>query len=136
MKSILETCTPRPDILTGTFNPEIFTASLSQVIEHYRGYTTTVHNLYTDADQFFNQATYPTEGMRTVLSEVMVRLQGNHSVPAIHRLETAFGGGKTHTLIALTHLGWRGRELATVAAGAFMVRSGQGSAARPPPAAR
>jgi hypothetical protein len=119
MKSILETCTPRPDILTGTFNPEIFTANLSQVVEHYRGRATTVHNLYTDADQFFSQATYPTEGMRTVLSEVMARLQGNHSVPAIHRLETAFGGGKTHTLIALTHLGLRGRELATVAAGAF-----------------
>jgi hypothetical protein len=37
MKSILETCTPRPDFIKGTFNPEIFTASLSQVIDHYRG---------------------------------------------------------------------------------------------------
>jgi len=28
MQSILETCQPRSDILTGSFNPEIFTASL------------------------------------------------------------------------------------------------------------
>jgi hypothetical protein len=37
-------------------------------------------------------------------------------VPPIHRLETAFGGGKTHTLIALTHLGYRGTEIAEAAA--------------------
>jgi hypothetical protein len=35
VKSILKTCTPRPDILAGTFNPEIFTASLSQVIDSF-----------------------------------------------------------------------------------------------------
>lgn len=116
MKSILEACKPRPDILAGTFNPEIFTASLSQVMDHYRGRPGTVHNLYTDAEQFFGQATYPTDGMRMVVSEVMARLAGNNGVPAIHRLETAFGGGKTHTLIALIHLGFRGRELAQVAA--------------------
>lgn len=33
------------------------------------------------------------------------------TVPAIHRLETAFGGGKTHTLIACTHIARRGAEL-------------------------
>jgi predicted AAA+ superfamily ATPase len=35
-------------------------------------------------------------------------------MPALHRLETGFGGGKTHTLIASTHLAFRGRELAEV----------------------
>jgi len=40
----------RPDILAGTFNPEIFTASLSQVVDFYRGRKTTIHNLYTDAE--------------------------------------------------------------------------------------
>jgi hypothetical protein len=34
MRSILETCHPRPDIQTGSFNPEIFTASLSLAIAH------------------------------------------------------------------------------------------------------
>ncbi|MDM8523907.1 DUF499 domain-containing protein [Desulfococcaceae bacterium HSG8] len=112
MKSIVEICIPREDITAGTFNPEIFTANLSQVISCYNGRTTIAHSLYIDGAQFFQDATYPTEGLRRILSDVFGRLSGDNSFPAIHRLETAFGGGKTHTLIALTHLGFRGRELA------------------------
>lgn len=114
MRSIVEACQPRSDILTGSFNLEIFTASLSQVMDCYRGQATPIHPLYTDAEQFFRQATYPTEGLCMTLAEVFGRLAGDNSVPAIHRLETAFGGGKTHTLIALTHLGFRGHDLAAV----------------------
>src|SRR5215831_1872783 len=117
MQSILETCQPRADILTGSFNPEIFTASLSQVMDCYRGRATPIHTLYTDAEQFFREVTYPTDGLCTALAEVFGRLAGDHSVPAIHRLETAFGGGKTHTLIALTHVGFRGRSLAACTSG-------------------
>lgn len=116
MTSILDTCTPRPDILAGTFNPEIFTASLSQVMDHYCGRSSHVSNLYTDAELFFREATFPTDGMRMVLSEVLARLSGHNGVPAIHRLETAFGGGKTHTLIALIHLAYLGSDIAKVAA--------------------
>lgn len=112
MKFIIETCLPRQDIIDGTFNPEIFTANLSQVIRHYNGKAAIAHSLYTDGAQFFHDATYPTEGLKRLLSDVFGRLSGDNSFPAIHRLETAFGGGKTHTLIALAHLGFRGRELA------------------------
>jgi predicted AAA+ superfamily ATPase len=54
-----------------------------------------------------------------VLSEVLARLSGDSSVPALHRQESALGGGKTHMLIALTHLGFRGRELAEAVAPCF-----------------
>jgi len=37
MKSILNSCEPRSDIIAGTFNPEIFTASLSEVFRFYSG---------------------------------------------------------------------------------------------------
>lgn len=111
MRNILETCRPRKDILEGTFNPEIFSASLSQVMAVYRGYTDSIQNLYTNPEQFFTEATYPTEGLRMVLCDVFGRLAGQGN-PAIHRLETAFGGGKTHILIALAHLGFLGRKLA------------------------
>jgi hypothetical protein len=112
MLPIQDTCQPRADILQGSFNPEIFTASLSQVMDHYRGKPVATHALYTNAEAFFRDATYPTEGLRMVLADVFSRLAGDHGAPALHRLETAFGGGKTHALIALTHLGFRGRELA------------------------
>src|SRR5439155_3731082 len=93
---------------------EIFTASLSQVLDFYRGKKTVIHNLYTDAKQFFTQATYPTDGLRRVLYEVFGRLAGDNAMPSIHRLETGFGGGKTHTLIASTHLAFKRRELAEI----------------------
>ena len=54
--------------------------------------------------------------MRTTLNEVFARIAGSFSVPAIHRLETAFGGGKTHTLIACTHIAFKGRQLQDVTA--------------------
>ena len=117
MHSILRTCQPRTDLHTGSFNPEIFTASLSQVTDCYRGRATPIHTLYTDAEQFFREATYPTQGLCTVLAEVFGRLAGDNTMPAIHRLETAFGGGKTHALIALAHLGFRGNALAAVTHG-------------------
>ena len=111
MESILQSCEPRPDIIAGTFNPEIFTASLSEVFRFYGGKGTGIHLIYTEADQFFNDGTYPTDGMRMVVSEVFARISGDGSSPAIHRLETAFGGGKTHTLIACAHLGFKGTDL-------------------------
>jgi hypothetical protein len=76
MQSILQTCQPRADILRGSFNPEIFTASLSQVVDAYRGRASATHSLYTDAQQFFSDATYPTEGLRMALTDVLSRLAG------------------------------------------------------------
>lgn len=115
MTSILHSCQPRPDIIAGTFNPEIFTASLSEVCRFYSGQHTGINAIYTDAEQFFREGTYPTDGMRMVVSEVFGRLSGDNTAPAIHRLETAFGGGKTHTLIACAHLAHKGKEAAAFA---------------------
>ena len=97
--NVITSCDPRPDILQGTFNPEIFTAQLSEVIRYYQGQRSGIHSIYTDAEQFFQEATYPTEGLKMVLTDVFARIAGDSSAPAIHRLETAFGGGKTHTLL-------------------------------------
>jgi len=112
MKPIQETCKPRPDLISGSFNPEVFTASLRQVIGHYRG-DVKVSTVYTDAEVFFREATSPTDGMRRVIEHVLRRLNGDNMVPFLSRLETGFGGGKTHTLIACTHLAHRGTEMAS-----------------------
>jgi len=117
MKHVLETCRPRPELLAGNFNPEVFTLSLTPVIEFYRTGRSSIDPLYTDARLFFPTATYPTHGLKVTLGEVFARLQGDMTVPAIHRLETAFGGGKTHTLIACTHIAFRGKEISDVVAG-------------------
>jgi hypothetical protein len=101
--------------LQGTFNPEIFTPLLSAVLGFYAGKVSGLHAMYTDAKHFFGEATYPTDGLKMVVSEVFARIAGDNSVPAIHRMETAFGGGKTHALIACAHIGHRGDKLAEFA---------------------
>jgi predicted AAA+ superfamily ATPase len=114
--SIVESCGPRKDLVEGSFNPEIFTANLMQVIDHYRGETDVVASIYTDPTAFFGEGTYPTDGMRQVLRNLFGRLGGKDATyPAIQWLQTAFGGGKTHTLIAATHLAYRGTDIAELA---------------------
>ena len=48
--------------------------------------------------------TYPTRGLKNLLANVCRRLSGaGDAVGAIFRLDTSYGGGKTHDLIALAH---------------------------------
>lgn len=79
MVSILDACTPRKDILEGSFNPEIFTPLLSAVLSYYAGKASGLHPMYTDAKQFFREATYPTDGLKMVVSEVFARIAGDNS---------------------------------------------------------
>ena len=98
MKTVFQTCEPRDEILSGELTDELFAARLHDVIEE------TAVPIYLDPHTFFEN-TYPTEGLKTLLREVLGRLSGSkpEGGPFI-RLETAFGGGKTHNLIALYHL--------------------------------
>ena len=114
MKTVLESCVPRDTILKGTFNPEVFTASLGPVIQYYKTGVSAIDNIYTDAEMFLRDATYPTEGLKRTVSGVFRRIGGDLTAPSIYRLETAFGGGKAHALIACVHIAKRGRELAGV----------------------
>ena len=50
MKNVLQACDPRPSIVQGTFNAEIFTAALGPVIEYYRCGNSRLDSIYTDAE--------------------------------------------------------------------------------------
>lgn len=97
MRTIFETCEPRREVREGELKEEIFAARLKDVLDG------TAEPVYQDPATFFEN-TYPTEGLKSLLTEALGRLTGVHptSNPII-RLETAFGGGKTHNLIALYH---------------------------------
>jgi hypothetical protein len=98
MRPIFETCQPREDILKGELRADIFAARLKDVIDR------AADPIYGDANLFFEN-TFPTEGLRTLLRETLDRLTGKDPAKdALIRLETSFGGGKTHSLIALYHL--------------------------------
>jgi hypothetical protein len=97
MKTIFETCIPRDDVLSGDLREETFAAHLRDVIDKRADPT------YQDPEVFFEH-TYPTEGLRHLLRDALGRLSGAKPTSApIIRLETSFGGGKTHNLIGLFH---------------------------------
>ncbi|MBM4398042.1 MAG: ATP-binding protein, partial [Deltaproteobacteria bacterium] len=98
MKTIFETCVPRDEVLQDDLRNEMFAARLKDVVEG------SADPLYSSARVFFEN-TYPTEGLKTLVREVLGRLTGrNPTASPFIRLETSFGGGKTHNLIALYHL--------------------------------
>lgn len=98
LKTIFDTCKPRAEVLTGELKEQEFAASLTKVL---RGDADAV---YQDPSRFFNN-TYPTSGLKALLAEALGRLTGaKPSNSPVIRLETSFGGGKTHSLIALYHV--------------------------------
>ena len=86
---------PHRDILEGRLTMEVFAADLWEV---FRG---TAPDEYKDPTQFF-QKTYQTDGLKNLLSIVEGRLNGRGGDPVI-QIQTPFGGGKTHALIAMYH---------------------------------
>jgi predicted AAA+ superfamily ATPase len=97
MKSWREVINPHPDIRAGKFDESVFAADLSDVIAD-RGPLE-----YRDAELFFRK-TYPTQGLVSLLSAIALRLSGKGGGQAVIQIQTPFGGGKTHSLIALYHL--------------------------------
>jgi predicted AAA+ superfamily ATPase len=99
MKPWREIAIPHPDVLKGTFQQAEFAADITAVR------IGKAPAIYQDAAAFFER-TYITEGMRLLLTQVAQRLSGKGGEPVI-QLQTAFGGGKTHTMLAVWHLATR-----------------------------
>jgi predicted AAA+ superfamily ATPase len=96
LKPWREIAVPHEDVLKGTLQQAEFAADLSRVHDG------TATPEYQNPALFF-QRTFITEGMRLLLDSVVKRLAGKGGDPVI-QLQTAFGGGKTHTMLAVYHL--------------------------------
>jgi hypothetical protein len=96
--TIYELCRPRADVLEGRIRDEDFAADLSQVLKG------TAPELYKNPAVFFAN-THPTRGLRDLFLAVVDRLTSSGSqLGSILRLDTSYGGGKTHALIGLNHI--------------------------------
>lgn len=104
LSPVFQTCLPREEILAGELSPELFAAKLRLVVEGK------APQVYQDPTAFFAN-TFATDGLKTLISEVFGRLVGEAVGSPIIRLETSFGGGKTHDEIALWHIAKHGREI-------------------------
>ena len=96
LKPWREVITPHPDVREGRFVNAEFAADLRQV---FKGEATSE---YGDPVDFFAR-TFITDGLRDLIRNAARRLSGMGGDPVVE-LQTGFGGGKTHSLIALYHL--------------------------------
>ncbi len=91
-----EVMEPHPDVAQGRYRNAEFAADLAQVARGEGAFE------YRDPVEFFAR-TYVTEGMAGLLTQALKRATGKDGEPVV-QLKTAFGGGKTHSMLALYHL--------------------------------
>lgn len=96
LKPWREVVTPHPDVASGRYQQAEFAADLWQVYQNEGS------DEYKHPTEFFRR-TFITEGLRRLLSQAILRLSGQGGDPVVE-LQTNFGGGKTHSMLALYHL--------------------------------
>ncbi|MDR2056316.1 MAG: DUF499 domain-containing protein [Desulfovibrio sp.] len=96
LKPWREVVTPHRDVAGGTYQQAEFAADLWQV------YLGEASSEYQNAVEFFRR-TFITEGLQKLLSNGVRRIGGKGGDPVVE-LQTNFGGGKTHSMLALYHL--------------------------------
>ena len=88
--------TPHKDVASGRYQQAEFAADLWQV---HLGEGT---DEYKNPVEFFRR-TYLTESLKQMLVGAVRRISGQGGDPVV-QLQTNFGGGKTHSMLALYHL--------------------------------
>lgn len=96
LKPWREVVTPHKDVASGRYQQAEFAADLWQV---HLGEGT---DEYKHPVEFFRR-TYLTESLKRMLVGAVQRLTGEGGDPVV-QLQTNFGGGKTHSMLALYHL--------------------------------
>ncbi|HKF81438.1 MAG TPA: Swt1 family HEPN domain-containing protein [Solirubrobacterales bacterium] len=90
---------PHDDVATGNFQASEFAADLYKVSVSSED----AGGDYADPVAFFSR-TYLTEGLRDLIDRAVRRLSGDDNASPVINLQTNFGGGKTHSMLALWHL--------------------------------
>ncbi|MGH2395578.1 MAG: DUF499 domain-containing protein [bacterium] len=96
LKPWREVVNPHKDVASGRYQQAEFAADLWQV---HLGEGT---DEYRKPVEFFHR-TYLTESLKQLLTGAVRRLAGTGGDPVV-QLQTNFGGGKTHSMLALYHL--------------------------------
>ena len=87
----------RDDVRSGELSLQEFAADLFDVVNR-----TGKRPVYEQPARFF-PLTFATTSLRDIVAGTADRLRGK-SAKAIRQLEMTYGGGKTHTLVTLTHI--------------------------------
>ena len=101
LKPWREVLPPHDDVASGNFNAGEFAADLHMVA--FPDEVREAGTEYSDPAEFFRR-TYLTEGLTELLDRAVRRVDGDENASPIVNLQTNFGGGKTHSMLALWHL--------------------------------
>lgn len=96
LKPWREVVSPHPDVASGRYQQAEFAADLWQV------HLGEGSQEYRDAKEFFRR-TFMTESLTRLLTDAVRRVTTSSGDPVV-QLQTNFGGGKTHSMLALYHL--------------------------------
>jgi predicted AAA+ superfamily ATPase len=96
LKPWREVVTPHKDVASGRYQQAEFAADLWQV------HLGEGSDEYKNPAEFFRR-TFLTESLKSLLVGGLKRITGNGGDPVV-QLQTNFGGGKTHSMLALYHL--------------------------------
>ena len=96
LKSWRELVEPHEDVAEGNFQQAEFAADLAKV------HNGSASSEYLDPREFYSR-TFLTQGLSQLLTTAARRLSGLGGDPVVE-LQTNFGGGKTHSMLALYHL--------------------------------
>jgi hypothetical protein len=97
MKPWLQVAVPHKDIREGRLDEAVFAASLGDVVQDKGPID------YRDPETFFRK-TYFSAGLTNLIGAVVSRLSGKGEGDTVIQIQTPFGGGKTHALLALYHI--------------------------------
>jgi len=95
MKNWYDIIPPHADIRSGHFDEAVFAADLGDVAAQ------AAPQDYRDPYLFYKK-TYLTTGLENLLQRVYTKLEQGQG-PSVIQIQTPFGGGKTHALVAIYH---------------------------------
>lgn len=105
LKPWWQVAVPHKDIREGRLEEAIFAASLGDVFQNKGPLD------YRDPETFFKK-TYFTVGLTNLIGSVLSKLSGGGKGDTVIQIQTPFGGGKTHALLALYHTFKSGNKIA------------------------
>jgi predicted AAA+ superfamily ATPase len=97
LKAWRDVVTPHPDVASGNYMEAEFAADLWQVYKGRGGAE------YREPKEFFRR-TFLTSGLRDLIVSAIRRWRQEGGGDPVVELQTTFGGGKTHSMLALYHL--------------------------------
>lgn len=103
MKTWYEIIPPHEDIRNGDFDESIFAADLGDVVSG------TAKQDYKDPYLFYKK-TYVTQGLQNLLHRVHNSITEDKGSSVV-QIQTPFGGGKTHALVAIYHYAKNGKQI-------------------------